>query len=145
MNHVLRLLCAMVMVFACMTVFGCVSDWEDPVVESPGVVQSEKSYWAGDVFVTQRETVIRSYDTVTHYFRGSVKNMGSSDVQNARFEIVSYDLVYERDGSVKRQDEEIGATQSLGTLASQQELPINISYSHPSTASREIVGRFSGN
>ena len=144
MTGVFRLLCTMLMALSCMTVFGCVSDWEDPVVESPGVVQSEKSYWAGDVFVTQRETVIRSYDTVTHYFRGSVKNLGSSAVQNARFEIVSYDLVYERNGNVERQDEEIGATQSFGTLAAQQELPINLSYSHPSTASREIVGRFSG-
>ena len=122
--------------------YGCVDDIDDVALEAPGVIQEENSYWVGDVMVTQRATVIRSYDNYTYHFRGSVKNFGTTDVTNARFEIRTYDVVTSHDGTRTRQDEEVGETQSMGTIPSQGELPINVSYTYSSFATRDIEGLF---
>jgi len=122
--------------------FGCVDDFEDVVLEQPGVIQEDVTYWVGDVMVTQRQTVIRSYDSYTHHFRGSVKNYGTTDLTNARFEIHAWDVIVDHTGARIRQDEEVGATQSMGTLAAQAEMPINLSYTYSSYATRDIEGQF---
>ena len=120
--------------------FGCVDDIEDIEPEAPGVLKEEKSYWVDDVMVNQRVTVINSYDQLTYHFRGSVKNLGSDTVENARFEVRAYDVYDDIDGETQRRDEEVGASQSFGDIPSQGELPINVSYSYSSFARREVEG-----
>ena len=128
--------------FCGLLTFGCAGDYDDVLLEEPGVIQEEISYWVGDVMVTQRETVVSSYDNKTHHFRGSVKNFGTVDLTNARFNVITYDVRVELDGSITRQDEEIGISQFMGVLHAQQELPVNISYTYSSFAARDIVGKF---
>ena len=122
--------------------WGCVDDLNDTVVTDPGILQEEVSYWVDDVMITQRHTSLTSYDNVTHYFRGSVKNMGPDALANSRFEIHAWDVYYDIDGVKHRRDEEIEAIQDYGTIASQQELPVNIEASFSSFTSREVEGIF---
>ena len=136
------LMLACVIALSGILTYGCVDDIDDTALEAPGVIQEEDTYWVDDVMVTQRVTVIRSYDNNTYHFRGSVKNFGTTEVTNARFEIHSYDVITLRDGTTQRQDEEIGATQSMGNIPSQGELPINVSYTFSSFATRDIEGKF---
>ena len=122
--------------------WGCVDDLDDTVVTEPGILHEEISYWVDDVMVTQRHTSLTSYDNVTHYFRGSVKNLGPDALENCRYEIHVWDVYYDLDGTKRRRDEEIEATQYYGTIASQQELPVNIEASFSSFATREAEGIF---
>jgi len=133
---------ALVLVSICTLVaFGCVDDFDDVLLEEPGVLQEESTYWVGDVMVNQRETIVRSYDWVTHHYRGSVKNFGTSSLENARFDILTADERNDVEGNLYYVDEEIGNTQHFGTLAPQQELAINLAYAYPSVAHRGISGR----
>ena len=122
--------------------WGCVDDLDNTLVTAPGVLQDEKSYWVDDVMVTQRHTSLTGYDTVTHYFRGSVKNMGPEGLSNSRFEIHTWDVYYDLDGTKHRRDEEIVAIQDYGILESQKEMPINIEAQYSSYATRDVEGMF---
>jgi hypothetical protein len=122
--------------------WGCVDDLQDTVVTAPGVLQDEQSYWVDDVMVNQRHTTLANYDNISHYFRGSVKNMGPDSVTNARYEIHAWDVYYELDGTKKRRDEEIIAIQNYDTIPSQQELPVNIEASVSSFRERDVEGIF---
>lgn len=122
--------------------WGCVDDLEDTVVTAPGVLQEETSYWVDDVMVNQRHTTLTSYDNITHYFRGSIKNMGPDPVVNGRYEIHVWDVYYELDGTKKRRDEEVMAIQNYDTIASQQELPVNIEANVSSFRERDVEGIF---
>lgn len=124
-------------------IFGCVDDYDVLPLEAPGVLEDTLSYWVGDVQVVQRSTSTRSYDSVTFQFRGSVKNLGTTAVTGARFEIRTEDEVGRTlDGTPIFGDMQVGATQTMGILASQQELPINASYTYPSFSNRRITGAF---
>jgi hypothetical protein len=122
--------------------WGCVDDLNDTLVTDPGIINEEISYWVDDVMVTQRHTSLSSYDNISHYFRGSVKNLGPVALSNCRFEIHAWDVYYDLDGTKHRRDEEIEATQNYGTIASQQELEINIEASVSSFSSRDVEGIF---
>lgn len=122
--------------------WGCVDDLNDTVVTDPGVLQEEMSYWVDEVMVTQRHTSLTSYDNVTHYFRGSVKNLGPDALENCRFEIHAWDVYYDLDGIKQRRDEEIEEIQNYGTISSQQELAVNIEASFSSFTTRDVEGIF---
>ena len=123
-------------------VLGCL-DNQDPPVVGAGVPDTERSYFEGSVWITERVVEVHGHYQTTVTFQGSATNYGT-DLADARYELLAADIVTNMDGSVTYRDEGVVATQQLGAMPRNCVLPLNLSYSYPSVAQVRVRARFVG-